>query len=168
MTTALDVAGLPQGPAEARRRGSKHYFTGKPCRFGHIAPRYTTNSKCAICMRDEVRRYYARHADHRRETHREWSRANAEQNRRQTAEYSARLAKAKAASGFTNADAKRVFERYGNRCAACGTESRLVLDHVIPLIHGGAHSESNLQVLCVSCNSKKGIKSTRYEPWSKK
>ena len=35
--------------AEARASGSKRYFTGKPCKRGHVGPRYLGNSKCVVC-----------------------------------------------------------------------------------------------------------------------
>jgi len=34
---------------QAREQGLKHYFTGKPCKHGHIAPRYVSNCKCFEC-----------------------------------------------------------------------------------------------------------------------
>lgn len=51
----------------------------------------------------------------------------------------------------------RVFQRAGNKCTHCGTTQRLTLDHIKPVALGGNGHESNLQVLCHSCNSKKGI-----------
>jgi 5-methylcytosine-specific restriction endonuclease McrA len=41
-------------------------------------------------------------------------------------------------------------------CQMCGTEERLSVDHIIPRKLGGDDNLSNLQVLCVSCNSSKG------------
>ena len=41
-------------------------------------------------------------------------------------------------------------------CANCGTKTNLTLDHKIPLKHGGENTIDNYQVLCKSCNSKKG------------
>jgi hypothetical protein len=57
----------------------------------------------------------------------------------------------------------RVFQRDGYRCVRCGadgTEPRndLTLDHVIALSVGGDNSLKNLQTLCRSCNSSKGVR----------
>ena len=41
-------------------------------------------------------------------------------------------------------------------CQICGTESKLTVDHIIPRRLGGTDEPSNLQTLCVSCNSRKG------------
>lgn len=43
------------------------------------------------------------------------------------------------------------------RCAGCRKKTRKFhLDHVIPIALGGANDISNAQVLCPSCNLKKG------------
>ncbi len=42
------------------------------------------------------------------------------------------------------------------RCANCGGEENLVLDHVIPLARGGLSTIDNLQLLCAECNRLKG------------
>jgi hypothetical protein len=34
----------------AKTAGLKTYQTGKPCRNGHIAPRYTQSGACALCV----------------------------------------------------------------------------------------------------------------------
>ena len=42
------------------------------------------------------------------------------------------------------------------RCANCGAEDDLVLDHVIPVAKGGVSKLENLQLLCAVCNRIKG------------
>ena len=55
------------------------------------------------------------------------------------------------------ADVRRaVFQRDGGRCAECGSDFDLQYDHVIPHSLGGASTVANLQVLCASCNRRKG------------
>ena len=41
-------AHLPRTRAEAKQVGAKQYFTGMPCKHGHIAPRYT-KGECVVC-----------------------------------------------------------------------------------------------------------------------
>ena len=50
---------------------------------------------------------------------------------------------------------KAVMERDQYRCRQCGSWKDLQLDHVIPHSRRGSDDESNLQVLCGSCNRKK-------------
>lgn len=48
----MDTTGLPKTRAEAKAAGASHYFTGEPCKHGHIAPRKTKGA-CIECMRLE-------------------------------------------------------------------------------------------------------------------
>ncbi len=52
---ALIESGLPTSSQEAKKSGSKHYFTGDPCRNGHLSPRYMSGN-CIQCSRDQNRR----------------------------------------------------------------------------------------------------------------
>lgn len=36
--------------AQARAQGRKRFFTGEPCRKGHIAQRYVTTGNCLACL----------------------------------------------------------------------------------------------------------------------
>jgi 5-methylcytosine-specific restriction enzyme A len=48
-----------------------------------------------------------------------------------------------------------VFQRDNYQCKSCGETSKLAIDHIIPLASGGSNDLSNLQTLCISCNSQK-------------
>ena len=75
-------------------------------------------------------------------------------------------AKANVARGFDNDSPTRkvltdevkqfVFIRDGGQCVQCGQKNELQYDHVIPVALGGSSEPENLQILCASCNRKKG------------
>jgi hypothetical protein len=46
-------------------------------------------------------------------------------------------------------------ERDGERCAYCGSDARLCVDHMIPTAQGGDDNVENLCIACKSCNSGK-------------
>jgi hypothetical protein len=50
-----------------------------------------------------------------------------------------------------------VFRRDGYACVWCGSDSDLTIDHIHPVALGGTNDVSNLQTLCRTCNSRKGI-----------
>jgi 5-methylcytosine-specific restriction endonuclease McrA len=45
---------LPTSCADARKVGSRHFFTGKPCCRGHVAKRLTSTRNCVVCHAAEV------------------------------------------------------------------------------------------------------------------
>lgn len=51
---------------------------------------------------------------------------------------------------------EQVVERDGSRlCALCGSNDRIVLDHIIPISQGGPSELKNFQLLCTPCNQNK-------------
>jgi hypothetical protein len=57
---------------------------------------------------------------------------------------------------FTLDAKQRIIRKANGFCYYCNTRSeRLSLDHVLPLSRGGRHSEGNIVVCCMSCNSSK-------------
>lgn len=48
----MDTKDMPKSRAEAKATGAKYYFTGEPCKHGHIAPRKTKGT-CVECLRVE-------------------------------------------------------------------------------------------------------------------
>lgn len=51
---------------------------------------------------------------------------------------------------------KEVWDRHGGACAQCSESFDIQYDHIIPWSRGGASTAANLQILCGSCNRKKG------------
>ena len=63
----------------------------------------------------------------------------------------------KAAKRQTISDEVRMFvwQRDKGRCVQCGSNEKLVFDHIIPAAKGGSNTERNLQLLCELCNRTK-------------
>lgn len=103
----------------------------------------------------------------------DWRRRNPESARRSVSAWrtknpwfgrakSARREARKRGNGgtLTAADIKRQIERQGYRCAGCGADLRLVgshTDHVVALANGGPNDATNIQMLCPTCNVRKGV-----------
>jgi hypothetical protein len=51
-----------------------------------------------------------------------------------------------------------ILERDGHYCRACGSTEDLTIDHIVPERLGGTLDPANLQVLCRTCNSRKGAR----------
>ena len=47
--TDIDLNTLPKTRKEAIEQGSKYYFTGKPCKHGHVSKRISSNRACFVC-----------------------------------------------------------------------------------------------------------------------
>ena len=55
--------GLPKTRAEAKRLGTVAYFTGKPCKNGHIDKRYTRSKVCYGCKRRDNKKFREEHPE---------------------------------------------------------------------------------------------------------
>jgi len=51
-----------------------------------------------------------------------------------------------------------IFKRDNFRCVICGDDSRINIDHIIPISLGGNSNKENLRTLCTECNIGKGGK----------
>lgn len=70
----MDTTNLPKTRAEAKATGAKYYFTGDPCKHGHIAPRKTKGA-CVECLKVE----WAKGNETRAEYFREYNKSEAGQ-----------------------------------------------------------------------------------------
>ncbi len=51
------------------------------------------------------------------------------------------------------------------RCGKCGNRWELSIDHIIPLTKSGKDTIDNIQVLCLTCNIRKGNKTADYRKY---
>jgi hypothetical protein len=71
---------------EAIARGLKRYFTGKPCKHGHVAERNVPTRHCLDCRRETNRRP-RRHPEKQRENERRYRERNREKTRETARRY---------------------------------------------------------------------------------
>jgi hypothetical protein len=62
--------------AQAKARGLKRYFTGKPCKRGHVAERFVRNFECVTCRNEDFRKRRAANLTKLREKDRKWRAAH--------------------------------------------------------------------------------------------
>lgn len=161
-------AELPASAPEARAAGEKNYFTGRPCKRGHIATRQVCQN-CNECDRlyrarpevvERQRRYTAQwHQENkaaRMEQIATWESENRDRVRATSAKR--RAAVRKACPSWVDHDALRaVYSRADSLTAKTGDVHHV--DHIIPLVHPdvcGLHVPANLQVLTSDENYRKG------------
>src|SRR6267378_7761123 len=67
--------------AHARARGLVRYFTGKPCKRGHVVQRHVSTGHCVECHRAYSMAWYRANSEKGRATSAAWYRANSEKHR---------------------------------------------------------------------------------------
>lgn len=84
---------------DAIANGLRHYFTGKPCKRGHIAQRRITSMRCVVCARDALNEARRADPEHARNLDRKYKSANRQKLReRDRARYWSNPAKPRAKS----------------------------------------------------------------------
>ncbi|AUR97537.1 coil containing protein [Vibrio phage 1.240.O._10N.261.52.F8] len=63
---------------EAKERGLKRYFTGKPCKHGHIAERNVCGGHCCACIAERNRKHRNKIAEYNRKRYKQNKDKNAE------------------------------------------------------------------------------------------
>lgn len=146
----------------AKENGSATYFTGIPCRNGHVSDRLVRNYECVECSRETsksserkqyIKDYYSRNIGSIRGYKRAWFRAlPPERKARHYALCAGYAARVKRATPKW-ADMKAITDMY-QQAKKLGLE----VDHVVPLQGKnvcGLHVENNLQHLSMEANRRK-------------
>lgn len=175
---------VPRG--EAKSLGLLHYYTGNPCKHGHLARRQTSNGGCTEChkiaalrpdsiekRRAGVRAHYQEnkvaklaYGKKYREQHREqfsqwmadWRANNPERDRANRR--ASQLRRRAAMTGATTAEVKAWVADQKKVCYWCAKacEYEFHVDHYEPLARGGEHEIRNLVIACPPCNLTKKCK----------
>jgi len=133
---------------ERQRKRQRQYYAKHP-------------EKVRAWSRKARRKYYATHKEEEAARFRKWQLENPDKCRAYAA--NRRALKKQADGSFTTEEFDALCEKYANKCLCCGsTNEPLTVDHVIPLSEGGSNDISNIQPLCLSCNSRKQDKTIDY------
>jgi len=60
----LGAGNLLRSRSEAIEAGLKKYFTGKPCKHGHMSPRMVSNRRCCECLKISYAEWGGKNSDH--------------------------------------------------------------------------------------------------------
>lgn len=157
--------------AEAKTKGSKRFFTGIPCKNGHVAERFVSDKSCMACRlerakkwfdahREQKRAYDKRYVKENRKKRTEYMKAWAKQNRDKAAihERNAYALRKGAKGKLDQAQVELLLRAQNHKCAYCRKllKRKFHLDHIKPLSKGGKHEFRNFQLLCPKCNTSKG------------
>jgi hypothetical protein len=154
---------------EALAIGYSRYFTGKPCKHGHVAERYTTSRQCTKCnavrwknepierRRQYWKNYYTDEVRTRRtEKARQRRQLNPYKRKQYRADYKKRL---RQATIKCKQDILRVKSMYIQaQQLTIDTGIEYTIDHIIPLSHPdvcGLHTYANLQIISAKENKEK-------------
>lgn len=118
--------------------GESKYFTGKPCKHGHITFRYTATAGCIVCCSARTVASRRKHIERSRATDRA---RYAKDPGRSQAKHAERRARKLSQACFC-CTREQIAELY-----ALATMLGDEVDHRVPLALGGLHCLSNLQVL---------------------
>jgi hypothetical protein len=142
-------------PKDAKAAGLKKYFTGKPCKYGHVTERRLYQGSCLECARSKTRIYAAANVEKARIRHRAWRAVNF---KKVNALHACRRAsKLNATPSWANQEAILAIYAESTRLSQ---ETGILhhVDHVVPLKHPyvcGLHVEFNLRPIPATDNLKK-------------
>ncbi len=131
---------------DATARGLKLYFTGVPCKRGHMAMRLVRNGECLECKKHGKRVYNVKNPH--TATVRNLRRNNPQ-----------------SLIPLTEREQKQLHAVYLDRNERTETTGLLHhVDHAWPLSRGGVHHPLNLQVLVAEDNVEKGVTADLSHP----
>lgn len=153
--------------ADAKAAGLTRYFTGKPCKHGHVSDRDVSSHTCSECLKIRSAEWAKANPDKRLESERKHRATNAEKiaatkkawkaANRDKHNASNRRWKLKRFGGVEVFDA--LYQAQGGKCAICETDKgsstgkdgrRLAVDH--------CHATGAVRgLLCGNCNRMLGL-----------
>lgn len=177
---------------KSKKRCEKCYYTAKRCSerwnsenydktLGYARNAYHKNREKKVAWQREYRKtphykqayadYKCRTEEYQKERNRAWSKNNPDKCRAK-AQVATELRRFRKKNNKMSLDFKplttkewnHILDIFGKRCLKCGSQSRIQIDHVIPLSLGGEHSADNVQPLCGNCNNRKQNKVADYRP----
>ena len=165
-TKPLDAFGVHRSSADGLRSECRPCRVIRQREYCEADPDYpekerTRSAKRRVDNPEEARlasaRYYVAHVEAAAEKQRRQRAAHPEKN---SVQLSRRRARKLAAPGrgVTTAEWLEILALADGICTYCHEPAKLTMDHIVPLILGGAHDVDNIAAACQPCNSSKGAR----------
>ena len=158
---------FPASQAEALRQDVTYYFTGKPCKYGHLSERFAKNRNCRECLRLRNRArtkegYWIDYGDeaykqHKRDRAKRYASSEAHKRAVAYRRYFEKNARVATDKGVT--ELRRI--RLEAQLLSIDTGVKHEVDHIIPLIHDlvcGLDVPNNVQTLTKAENRRKAAR----------
>ena len=128
-------------PEQAKCAGRTTYFTGKPCKYGHLSPRWVSTRTCTKCSIDRYKAWSKNNVEKASARKRRWYEANAEKQRHTVV---------KRKYGLSDCDYKKMMSDQSGLCAIC--DRSLDGKWISQVDH--CHATGKIRgLLCLNCNS---------------
>ena len=170
---------LPSTRKEAQLIQSKHFFTGVPCKHGHISKRFTSTKQCCECLSQRSKRadvkakaktYPSNQPDAQAKRNARWKSENTDKyleyqrqyrrdNRGKMNSHSKNYKELKNGWVLSSIE-KMMVENLYEDCRRISQETGVPhhIDHIIPLSKGGPHHPWNLRIITAEENLRKSNK----------
>ena len=155
---------FPATQSEALRQGVTYYYTGKPCKHGHISERFASNKNCRECLRirnrERTKKDYwidygdAEYKKKKRKNAIKYYHTRAHKRAAKLRKHFERKSRVATPQGVT--EIKRLYLEAQLLTIDSGVKHEV--DHIIPLIHDqvcGLSVPSNCQILTKAQNRRK-------------
>ena len=143
--------------AETHRQNARDYYSLNREKCIETPKAYYANNK------EKMDEWHRKYEAENKEKRKAWRIANRELKR--LLENNRRL---KIVGTLSKGIVQKLMEKQSNLCNGCGVDLISVkyhIDHIVAVSKGGENIDSNVQLLCVTCNTSKGAKD--FTEWKK-
>ena len=171
---------------KAIQQGKSTYYSGVPCKRGHLSERRVDSYSCIECTNNNAKKWARKYPHQIRLADRKWKKNNKDisalnhseyyiQNREKLLNYNkewnnnnknrvrtyninrrARISEGNLSIGLET----KLLDLQKSKCAICKIDinNKYHLDHILPLALNGENTDNNIQLLCPTCNHRKHAK----------